>query len=75
MALTISDADRINALEIQLDTAKRALARYARESNWRTDDWNVMAIFSPDYGAPGRVAKNALKRIEKRGPRGADDNS
>jgi hypothetical protein len=56
---------RTAALEAQLAIATKALKRYAKPDNWRRDDWNVIAIFQPDYGDGGGIANRALKRIEK----------
>lgn len=64
--------ERAAQLQIQLDTAVRALQKYARVSNWRKDDWNIMAIFQPDYGEPGKTALNALRRIKAREYKGEE---
>lgn len=49
-----------------LKIAVRALAWYADERHWYEDDWNVRCVVrSPEYGDPGKKARNALLRIER----------
>jgi len=49
-----------------LKIATRALAYYAREENWKEDDWGCKAVIvTPDYGEGGKTARSAIKRIEK----------
>lgn len=49
-----------------LGIAIRALGFYAMEKNWGDDDWGVRSVVQPpEYGDPGKKARNALKRIEK----------
>jgi hypothetical protein len=52
-------SDRVAILE-------RALRWYADPRNWREDDWNVRGVIaSPDYGDPGKKARNALRRAAR----------
>lgn len=49
-----------------LRTALRALEWYADESHWKDDDWNVRGVVQPpEYGQPGKKARNAIKRVER----------
>lgn len=49
-----------------LQVALKALEWYADERSWSEDDWGCRAIIrSPDYGQPGKKARNAIKRIER----------
>lgn len=59
----LTDAEKaIKALR----QATRALAYYAREENWKEDEWGCKAvIITPDYGEGGKTARNALKRIAR----------
>jgi hypothetical protein len=58
--------DRLAAAEQALSIARRALEFYAREENWRNDDWGCKAVIvTPDYGDGGKKARNALRRIGK----------
>jgi len=49
-----------------LRIATRALAFYAKESNWGENDWGTVSVIAPpDYGKGGQKARNAIKRMAK----------
>jgi hypothetical protein len=50
-----------------LRSAVRALSYYAREENWKEDDWGCKSVIvTPDYAEGGKTARNAIKRIERK---------
>jgi hypothetical protein len=61
--------DESGDLREQLAVAHQALTRlsnalrwYADERHWKEDDWGVQGVVAfPEYGTPGRKARNALK--------------
>ena len=59
-----------NSLKVieALKITTRALAFYAKESNWSEDDWGCESVIAPsDYGPGpgGKKARNAIKRMER----------
>ena len=43
-----------------------ALRFYAGQENWKPDDWGVPSVIStPDYGDPGKTARDALEEVKE----------
>ena len=50
------------ASEAKYEKLRAALEFYANKNNWTEDDWCVMSIINPpDYGDPGKTAREALE--------------